>query len=159
MVIEPLNGATRLKSRVTKLCDDFYKIAVLLDYDQAGKGAFDQAKLENLLTEKNTFFTTTGTNNNESEFEDLLKLDLYKKYIETKYGVSIPDDFLRQKRKLSEKIRKLLSDNGKSFDDDTITSIKQEIANLVTQNNNNSEIIRSDIKTIDNFISFLEQEF
>ena len=82
-----------------------------------------------------------------------------KNYIETKYSISVPDDFLKQNKKWSDKLRKLLSDNGKWFEDNTIKSIKHEIADLITQDSNNSEIIRNDIKIIDNFISFLEQEF
>lgn len=157
LVIEPLCGTSHLKQRVSRLSDDFYKILVLLDDDQAGRQAAEQAKQIRLLDDKSIFFTVTNSKN-ESEFEDLLKPEIYTDYIKREFGIDIPKNFSSQKgKKWSSRLDALFSANMKRLTDKNLEEIKIHISELVKSNA--EDVIRQDIKIFENFIKLIEDEF
>ena len=115
---------------------DFY---VFLDNDRAGKDAIGNAIRLGLLLPNEymlTSYTDMITNiNRESEMEDMLDVEVYRKEIESSYGVSMTNGkFKARNKKWSDRIKDVFNDEGKILDEGIMSEIKLKVAQQVAAN-------------------------
>jgi hypothetical protein len=105
-----------------------------LDGDNAGRGAYEKAKNEGLLTVAEiTFATVPGMQ--ESELEDLYDFHFYKEFIWNKYNVSLDTPkFKGNKKKWKDRVKEAFLAAGKPWDNAIEMELKAGVANLVVLN-------------------------
>jgi predicted ATP-dependent endonuclease of OLD family len=132
LVIEPIRGAGNLSYKLSLMNSALCIYHVLLDNDDAGKRAYDQATKEGLITVKNcTMLTCSGMVN--SEFEDCLETSVYKPKIYDQFGVNLDSPKFRCKSKWSERIKTVFMDQGKRWDEKTEKSVKRVVSECVAE--------------------------
>lgn len=138
LAINPLRGVCNLAFNVGQIKDCMCDFHAFLDCDRQARVQVDKAVNDHLIEHADvTFATCLGLS--ESEMEDLYNVEIYKDHVETKYGVRL--DRTRKslkKKKWSERMKGTFQDQGKSCWDDIEKSLKNEIANKVSSNPENS---------------------
>lgn len=157
MTITPMGGATRLNYFATTLLNSMCSFVVLLDNDEAGKQAYNNAIKEGLISDKNArHLICKGLR--ESEIEDIINPKQYETLLQNNYGISIDcDDFNKRNAKWSDRISAVMQLNGIIPDEEK----KKEIKELVSKNisGNYDDIVlshRSDF--IEKIIQLIEAE-
>jgi len=129
LLIESLGGCSNLAYKaslvVAALCD----LHCFLDYDKAGKDAFDKAKKEGVVTEKNVHFATCGKR--DAEIEDMYNPVVYSDMVESDYGVHLNVPYFRSAHKWSDRMRNTFESQGKKWDAGVAAEVKGKIAELV----------------------------
>lgn len=157
IIIEKISGAPKIDKRVRQLSLDCCKVAVFFDNDQAARGALN--KIEDSLLPKSNSFLTVLPGMEDSEFEDFLKQEVYENYFRDNWHIVIPRSFDKNKTlKWSDKLDKVLKENGKILTADEILGIKVDVSNIVSTYPNS--LFKDDADTLmTNFIDFLENRF
>lgn len=159
LVIEKLGGASNLVYKLSSLKNMLCSYHILLDNDSAGKSAYDKALNEKMINIKDVTFTTCN-GFPESEFEDCLNIDLYKKEMNDKYGVMLECKQYKDNasKKWSDKIKSCFLGQGKPWNDTIESEIKEFVANLVVKNPSdalnphNRSSIDSLVKALENLV-------
>lgn len=148
----------KLAYKLSLLKNEMSLYHVFLDNDQAGKDSFVKASEAGLLEYSNTTYSIV-TKLQESEFEDMIKIDYYKEYIKTKYAVDIDNKtFTWGKNKWSKRLENYFETNWKRYDKDIERDIKYHIANEIKKMPNDVlklesiSIINSLIQAIENLM-------
>ena len=139
LVIQPMSGTDHVEMHLATakaMVADFY---VFLDNDRAGKDAIGNAIRLGLLLPNEymlTSYTDMNTNiNRESEMEDMLDVEVYRKEIESSYGVSMTNGkFKARNKKWSDRIKDVFNDEGKILDEGIMSEIKLKVAQQVAAN-------------------------
>ena len=127
LVIETIGGAGNLSYKLSLIKNSLCVYHVLLDNDESGRDAFEKAKDEGLVSVKNnTFVNCPGMTN--SEFEDCVNANTYKKEVLDKYGVNLDTPAFKSNRKWSERMRSAFMAQGKPWD----KRLEIEVKALVT---------------------------
>lgn len=130
LVIEQIGGAGNLPYKLTLLKNSLCAYHCFLDHDDAGRGAFQKAEKEKLLSIKNnTFVTCNGSTN--SEFEDCLNISSYAKEILDEFGVDLNTNAFRGKGKWSDRVRNMFLKDGKPWSDNVESRVKYAVAKAV----------------------------
>lgn len=108
-----LGGASKLPYALSLLQSSLCNYYVFIDDDQEGRRAFKEAEKSLLASSSNTSFAKC-LGLPESEFEDLLRPELYAKYFHDKYTVDVTNRPFDAKQKWSDRIRRGLAAAGKS---------------------------------------------
>lgn len=135
LVIEQIGGAGNLPYKLTLLKNSLCAYHCFLDHDDAGRGAFQKAEKEKLLSIKNnTFVTCNGSPN--SEFEDCLNISSYAKEVLDEFGVDLTTNAFRGKGKWSDRVRNMFLKDGKPWSDNVESRVKYAVANAVKKSPN-----------------------
>ena len=88
LIIEEIGGAGKLGYKLSLLRASLCTYYTVLDYDDAGRNAFDAAVKDELLSVKlNTFLTCPGSK--DSELEDCLDSEVYARELKEKFSVDV----------------------------------------------------------------------
>jgi putative ATP-dependent endonuclease of OLD family len=137
-VIDTLNGGTNLSYKVALYADRLCAVHAFVDHDDAGRSGAKRAKLEGLLTDADvTFASVPGRR--DTEFEDLLDLELYADSVFRKYNVDLRlGTFSRLRSKWSDRLSHAFIAAGQTWDDSVEQSVKNLLAEAVEANPKNS---------------------
>lgn len=128
---EPMGGCNNLSYQVSLHRSLICNVLVYLDADTDGKTAYKRAKDAGLLTPKEVFLTSIRSLG-ETEIEDLVKISVYKKEIEDKYGVKLQGlVFNSNKNKWSVRIKETFINQGRPWDDETEADVKKIVSTKV----------------------------
>jgi hypothetical protein len=155
LVIEPIGGAGNLPYKLSLINNALCVYHVLLDNDEAGKDAFRRAEADGLLGLRNcTFVTCPGMG--ASEFEDCLRLEVYRDNIQEEYGVHLGGPAFQGNQKWSDRLKATFLQQGKLWDDSVESRIKDTVARCVAKSPKNA---LNDHKrsSIDALVASLEQ--
>lgn len=128
-VIEPLGGAGNLSYKLSHLKSSLCNVYVFLDYDDAGRKAYQDAKRDNLIRDNEISFSICKGRKPNSEFEDCINEEVYKKAILDEFGVDITSTAFRGSEKWSVRIIRTFKEQGKIAD---IKDIKYCVANAIS---------------------------
>jgi len=132
LVIEPLRGAGNLSYKLSLMNSALCIYHVLLDNDEAGRRACEQATKEGLITVKNcTMLNCLGMVN--SEFEDCLETSVYKQKIYDEFGVNLDSSKFRCKLKWSERVKTVFMEQGKPWNEKIEKSVKRVVSESVAE--------------------------
>ncbi len=135
LVIQPMSGTDHVEMHLTtakSMVADFY---VFLDNDRAGKESIGNATKKGLLLHNEYMLTAYTDMSRDSEMEDMLDVEFYRKKIETEYGIDLTTGkFKARNKKWADRIKDVFNDCGKIIDDDTLSVIKLKVAQLVATN-------------------------
>lgn len=126
--VDSLGGGANLTYKLSLLRDSICLYHVFLDYDKCGNASYEAAKKAGLL-EDGQINLARAYGRDESEFEDLINVDLYKSAIESKYRITLANKKFKGKKKWSERIKDVFISHGKPWND----GIKNAVKNLVSE--------------------------
>lgn len=134
LAIDTLGGGSNLNYELTQLRSSMCDVYVLLDNDQAGRSAFENAVNQSLLTIANVTYTQCKGMPN-SEFEDWLDESVYAPMVKTKYGDIVSSDHYRNHRdKWSSRIENAFSKLGKPWSKFVEMELKLDVAKEAAKN-------------------------
>ena len=133
LVIDSLDGATNLSYKLSLLRNALCNFHCFLDGDKEGLKAIQKAKDANLL-ESYASNVTACNGMTETEFEDLIDVNLYKKEFLEKYNVDVTKNKPKGNPKWSEKLKSISYNQGQAWNDKLESSMKSTIAELVEKN-------------------------
>ena len=137
LIIDCIGGAGNLSYKLTLLSNSLCVYHTFLDNDESGRMAYEKAEEDSLINIKNnTFITCNGSPN--SELEDALEIDVYKKDIFDEYGVNVELSNLRGNQKWSDRVKKVFFAQGKPWNDKVKSKVKYTVANSVKKNPENA---------------------
>ena len=135
LVIQPMSGTDHIEMHLTtakSMVADFY---VLLDNDSAGKEAIKNGTDKKLLFPNDYMLTVYSDLSRDSEIEDMIDVELYRKRIESDYGVDLTiGKFKARNKKWADRIKEVFKDGGKMIDDGLLSEMKLKVAQLVAAN-------------------------
>jgi putative ATP-dependent endonuclease of OLD family len=133
LAIDTLGGGSNLNYKLTQLRSSMCEVYVLLDHDQAGRLAFQNAIDQSLLTISRTTYTQCK-DMRDSEFEDWLNESVYEPIIKRKYGEIISSVHYRNHRdKWSSRIENAFAKLGKPWSKFVEMELKLEVAKEVAK--------------------------
>lgn len=86
----PAEGASKISSFVTLFAGRGLKIAVFADYHEGQKGMIDRLEKSDLLPQGHLLRTSTFTNTEESDIEDIIGRELYVELVNRSLGLTGP---------------------------------------------------------------------
>jgi len=155
VAIDTLAGGSNLAYKTGLLRDSLCACHCFLDYDKAGRDAFEKAKAEGLLLDADVNFATCA-GMNDSEIEDLYDVAVYKTMILNNYRVTLDSPKFKTSRKWSERMRETFKQQGKNWTDAAAIEVKRRIAEAVAANPQDAFNIHKRA-SFDALVSALEQ--
>ena len=135
LVIEPMNGCSKLSYKLQQLKLLLCVTHTLLDGDEAGKNAYKFANQESLLSQiDSTLILCKG--HTESELEDCLQPSVYKDIVLNEFGVDLECNQFKGNRKFSHRLEAAFHAQGKLLEAKDLEKIKLLIAEAVTRKPN-----------------------
>jgi len=131
LAFEPLFGVGNLSYKLTQVRDGLCSAHVFVDNDKDAIEAVKIAQSRGLLAPSGvTYASAPGLK--ESEFEDLVDLDLYSGVVLADYNVKLgKKTFKSNKGKWSKRMAATFQDAGQLWDSDAQVAVKTKIARLV----------------------------
>jgi len=130
LVIEQIGGAGNLPYKLTLLKNALCTYHCLLDNDDAGRKAYQNALVDSLASVKaTTFITCNGSPN--SEFEDCINLKIYSQELLDKFGVNINSPQFKGNGIWGDRMRSVFLNQGKQWTDKVESDVKFLIASCV----------------------------
>ncbi|MCP8710606.1 AAA family ATPase [Streptomyces sp. AC04842] len=134
LALDYLKGAPNLLPKLDALRQQLCQYHVLLDHDDSGLMAGSRARDAGLLSPKEETYTIVPSMK-ESEFEDMLNVELYKGEMSKTFGISLDvPDFKREKSKWSNRMAAAFRSQGKVYDASIGTQVKTLVSELVVAN-------------------------
>jgi putative ATP-dependent endonuclease of the OLD family len=130
LVIEEIGGASNLSYKLSMLKNSLCQTHVLLDDDQAGNNAYLKAVKDDLADVGNTTFVKC-MGMTESEFEDCIKVSLYKDEVLDQFGVDLEYGKFKGKNKWSSRMELAFKHHGKYWDDAILKRAKDLVAKSI----------------------------
>lgn len=130
LALDTLGGASNLAYKLGLLRDSLCLWHCFLDDDDAGRQAFERARVEGLVTHAQVHFTTCN-GKQEAELEDLYEPSTYAQALKNLYGVSLEHPRFKTSRKWSERMRETFKGQGKAWDDLIEVDVKRRVAETV----------------------------
>lgn len=154
LVLENIDGAGNLSSKLTALRNNMCKYFVFLDNDDAGLEAAKKAKDKGLLLDSEVKYTIVN-GSPQAELEDCLNPDFYRNQIKSTYKVNLDKSEFKTNKKWSERMKKTFYANGQDWNDKIETNVKMIIAEC-TPNDPKKALISQKCSSIDSLIKALE---
>ena len=155
LIIEEIGGAGKLGYKLSLLRASLCTYYTVLDYDDAGRNAFDAAVKDELLSVKlNTFLTCRGSK--DSELEDCLDSEVYARELKEKFSVDVNHAAFRGNKKWSVRLRDTFHAQGKHLDTGLEKKVKEVVAEAVRKNPGTA-LNNSKRGSIDALVTSLEQ--
>lgn len=130
LVIEPIGGAGNLSYKLSMLKTALCTVHCYLDGDEAGRAAFEKANQESLVSLASCTFVVCP-NKHDSEFEDIVRTELYAEALLERFGVKLTGPRWRNQSKWSDRAKATFLDQGKLWDKRIATEAKALVANKV----------------------------
>jgi predicted ATP-dependent endonuclease of OLD family len=156
LAIDTMGGGSNLNYKLTQLRASMCEVYVLLDHDQAGRLAFQNAADQCLLTiSKTTYTQCKGMSN--SEFEDWLDESVYEPMIKAKYGEIVSSTYYRNHRdKWSSRVENAFTKLGKPWSKFVEMELKLDVAKEVAKRPENA-LKTKDKSAFEGMVAALEQ--
>lgn len=157
LTVRAIGGTRNLKNEVYSLTNYCCNFLIVLDYDQAGREAFDTVKRDEkyLITDSNVvFFKVHGKN--PSELEDLFKPEVYQEYLSSKHIDITKNAFKNLSKKWADRIETIYV--GGDLSDEEENEIKTKVSELVSERINDA-LTDAGIEIFEKIKSVLMQEF
>lgn len=133
MVIEAIGGAGNLSYKVSQLKNALCTCHILVDYDEAGRRAFERAEKDGILTLKEC--TMTRCNGMDAaELEDCYEPNIYKAAVLERFGVDLKCKEFRGNKKWSDRVKQAFVSQAKPWDEKIERQVKAVIASIVAEN-------------------------
>lgn len=130
---EPMGGCNNLSYKVSLYRGLICEVLAYLDADSDGKVAYQRAKDDGLLTSKEVLMTSIRSLG-QTEIEDLVKVNVYKKEIDDTFGVNLQGRVFRNNQnKWSVRVRDTFIDQGIPWDDETKLAVKKIVSQKVKE--------------------------
>lgn len=130
MVIEPLRGASKLTHSAGSFKGQMCGVHVLLDNDVEARNAFDRALHEGVVDREDVNWVTSPGMQN-SEFEDLIRPEIYSETVLRSYRVSLDVPDFHSNRKWSDRMALSFERQGQLWTDQVAREVKLKVAQLV----------------------------
>ena len=115
-IIDDMGGAGNLPYKLSLYRSLQCKYHVLLDNDEAGRRAGQEAETQGLLNIRNTTYTICNGSPN-AEFEDCLEKDAYKEAVFDEFGVRFDVSEFKSRKKWSDRVADCFYSQGKQWND------------------------------------------
>lgn len=156
LIIDNIGGCGNLSYQIKKYQNLLCTVITLLDNDESGRKAFQDADSKNLINLKNVFFTNYPGFAN-SEIEDLIKVSIYKKTIADEFGVILEGKKFKNNKKVwSNRVKDCFLENGKTWNDNIETNVKELVAKKIEEKGIESLLKQGELP-INNLIVHLEK--
>lgn len=132
LAMDSLAGGTNLAYKLSLLRDSLCMVHAFLDHDKTGKDAYERARTQGLLTDREVQFTVVP-GLHEAELEDLYLLDSYHDAIYRRFGVSLKKKKFKSKKKWSDRVADCFTASARDWNDRIEAEVKSMVANLVEQ--------------------------
>lgn len=139
LAIETLHGANKLSYHLNILKSQLCITHILLDNDDAGRKAFNDAESLNLIKPADATFTKC-IGMKDSELEDMINPLIYRDAFLNEFNIDIFSTNFRGNQKWSERLKNLFDKNGTIFRPTEEKKAKYLVAEAVAQNPQNALI-------------------
>lgn len=130
--IKPLLGAGNLSHDLAELKNNMCSYIVLLDNDDAGREAANIAMSAGLLNPTQLRYTIVLGSKN-SEFEDCINPDIYKKQIKEEYMVNLDGKYFHTNKQWSERMRMTFQHQGILWNEEVEKKVKILVSSCVSE--------------------------
>lgn len=154
LVVKEIDSASKLDYYMYLLRGEVCKVFVCFDNDESGNKSI-MKQVERKLLLPNDYFILKCEGRSESELEDIIKVDVYSKYVYDTYGVNLSNKKFRTKKKWSDRLKEAFNYDGKNLDDSVLKDIKVKIVELVLENNDS--FIEQNLHSINSLINRLNE--
>lgn len=133
LIIDDMGGAGNLPYKLSFYRNLQCKYHVLLDNDDAGRSAGQNAETQGLLNIRNTTYTICNGSPN-AEFEDCLEKTAYAKAVLSEFGVDLNVTEFRGNKKWSDRVADCFKSQGKQWNDSMEKRVKLCVAEALPSN-------------------------
>jgi predicted ATPase len=130
LVIDYLTGAGKLTYKLTELRNVLCGIHVFLDNDESGRSSAAKALEDGLLKPIDLQYASCIGKRN-SEWEDLISVDLYESWVSSEYGVNLAGSPFQSARSWGDRMRETFGRASRDWTKKTEIAIKVKITELV----------------------------
>lgn len=130
LIIDDMGGAGNLPYKLSFYRNLQCKYHALLDNDDAGRRAGQDAETQGLLNTRNTTYTICNGSPN-AEFEDCLEKSAYADAVLTEFGVNLNVTEFRGSNKWSDRVADCFRSQGKQWNDTTEKRVKLCVAEAI----------------------------
>lgn len=130
LIIDDMGGAGNLPYKLSFYRNLQCKYHALLDNDDAGRRAGQDAEAQGLLNTRNTTYTICNGSPN-AEFEDCLEKSAYAEAVLSEFGVNLNVTEFRGSKKWSDRVADCFKSQGKQWNDTTEKRVKLCVAEAV----------------------------
>lgn len=135
LIIDYIGGSGNLPYKLSLYRDLQCTYHVLLDNDDAGRRAGEDAERQGLLEIRNVTYTVCNGLPN-AEMEDCYSKDVYKDTIWREFGVNIDVSEFRGSTKWSDRVKKCFLSQGKQWTDIVEKRVKLAVVNVLPEDAN-----------------------
>ena len=130
LIIDDMSGAGNLAYKLSFWRNLQCKYHVLLDNDDAGRRAGQDAEAQGLLSTRNTTYTVCNGSPN-AEFEDCFEKTAYSEAVLEEFGVDLNVAEFRGNKKWSERVANCFRAQGKQWNDSMEKRVKLCVAESI----------------------------
>jgi hypothetical protein len=130
IAIDTLNGGSNLSYKAGLVQQALCSCHCFLDNDDAGRQAFEKARVDGILTAADVNFATSP-GMPDSEFEDVLDVAVYAAVITNRYRVSLESPKFKSNKKWSDRLKETFQNQGKPWSDRIEAEVKSFVAQSV----------------------------
>lgn len=134
-VIDYVGGAGNLPYKLSLYSNIQCNYHILLDDDDAGRTAGQQAETQGFATVRNITYTKCNGSPN-AELEDCFNKSAYQQLIFNEYGVSLDVGEFRSREKWSDRIAACFMSQGKQWGERVEKKVKLAVANAIPADEN-----------------------
>lgn len=131
LIIDSMSGVGNLPHKLSFYRNLQCKYHVLLDNDEAGRRAGNEAENQGLLTVRNITYTICN-GSPEAELEDCLRKEAYASAIQSEFGVDLNVAEFRSNRKWSDRVGECFRSQGKQWTDTMEKRVKFCVADALS---------------------------
>ena len=135
LIIDYIGGSGNLPYKLSFYRNLQCKYHVLLDNDDAGRRAGEDAERQGLLSVRNVTYTICNGSPN-AEIEDCYCKDTYQDLIFNEFGVNINVSEFRSNKKWSDRIADCFRSQGKQWNDSMEKRVKLAVASAIPEDAN-----------------------
>lgn len=131
VIIDPARWAAKLEYKLQMLQNALCSCYVVFDRDNEWKLACEKALAANLITHKDYTLLRGSGFGDDSEFEDMIAIEVYKTSLESTFWIQIDTETFKRPVKWSNKMKEIFLSQGKIWDSNVEWEVKEEVAKCV----------------------------
>lgn len=133
IVIDHLGGNGKLSYRLSELRNILCGSYVFFDYDESSRRIADGAVAEGLIKASEVSYATCP-GKKESEWEDLVNVDIYKDWVRDTYGIVPEGPLFQNTHSWSKRMADLFHRDGRDWNERVKKDVKTYIAQAIEKN-------------------------
>jgi hypothetical protein len=133
ITIETLNGGSNLSYKASLIQQALCSCHCFLDNDDAGRKAFEKARIEGILKDADANFVICP-GMHDSEFEDIVDVNTYAPMILNRFRVSLDSPKFKGSKKWSDRLKETFLHQGKQWNDRVESEVKSALADIIGAN-------------------------